>query len=222
MNVATNSPILRECFVLGSLEVNTYLLSAGTHACVIDPADLDTALLRRLERWSWASLTVFLTHGHADHIPAVDEIRERFGAKVYCSKEDSAFLADADLNLSSTLGAGFTIKPPDHLLADGDSFAVGPHVGRVIALPGHTPGGLALYIGGMVFTGDTLFAGSVGRSDFPQGDGALLLRVIRERLFTLPDDVRVYPGHGLYTTIGEEKFSNPFFQGSRGLSWLTY
>ncbi|MFZ2958097.1 MAG: MBL fold metallo-hydrolase [Candidatus Ozemobacteraceae bacterium] len=204
-----------ERFILGPIDVNCYLIYdvEAQEGLVVDPAEGSTDLLNRISELSLKPVRIFLTHGHADHIEGVDEVRAATKATVLISKEDAPMLADGRLNLSAFMGAPFTVKPADAFLAHGDEIRVGRHVGKVIAVPGHTPGGLALAFPGLIIVGDTLFAGSVGRSDFPGGDGRQLLSMIEARLFSLDDGI-VLPGHGPDTTISEEKVSNPFLQDS--------
>ncbi|HOY68592.1 MAG TPA: MBL fold metallo-hydrolase [Candidatus Ozemobacteraceae bacterium] len=203
-----------ECLVLGSLEVNTYLVydrEAGD-GLIVDPADDDPRLIGRLEELAWKTTRIFLTHGHADHIAGLEHVRTHTGAPVLCSREDAPMLGDARLNLSMFLDAAFTARPPETFAGHGDTLTVGRATGTVIAVPGHTPGGLALAFPDVVITGDALFAGSVGRSDFPGGDGALLVRSIRERLLPLGDRL-VLPGHGPATRMAHEAAHNPFLTG---------
>jgi len=202
--------LICERFILGSLQVNTYLLyeKDSQQALLIDPAEDSATLLNRVKELDFSDVTIFLTHGHADHIAGVDFFRNHIkGCKVAVSSEDAPMLCDPELNLSNWLGEPISLAPAEIILADNDSFGPG---GKLAAIPGHTAGGLALIFPGMVFSGDTLFAGSIGRSDFPGGDGRALVAGIKARLFTLSDRY-VFPGHGPETTIAEEKAENPFF-----------
>jgi glyoxylase-like metal-dependent hydrolase (beta-lactamase superfamily II) len=202
--------LICERFILGALQVNTYLLyeSGSRQALLIDPAEDSATLLNRVKELDFSDVTIFLTHGHADHIAGVDFFRHQIkGCKVAVSRVDAPMLRDPELNLSNWLGEPISLAPAEIILADNDSFGPG---GKLAAIPGHTPGGLALIFPGMVFSGDTLFAGSIGRSDFPGGDGKELIEGIKNRLFSLSDRY-VFPGHGPETTIAEEKAENPFF-----------
>lgn len=206
----TSQNIKCERMILGSMQVNTYLVyEHDSHqALLIDPAEDSPTLLNRINELGFTEVTIFLTHGHADHLAGVDYFRRKIkGAKVAISHADAPMLGDPDLNLSSWLGDPISLPDADIILKDKDKFGPG---GEVVAIPGHTPGGLALILPGMVFSGDTLFAGSIGRSDFPGGDGKQLIENIKSKIFTLSNR-QVFPGHGPETTIADEKVENPFF-----------
>ncbi|EKD82862.1 MAG: beta-lactamase protein [uncultured bacterium] len=205
--------LICERFVLGPLQVNTYLVYEpdSAQALLIDPAEESPTLLARINELGFSAVIIFLTHGHADHLAGVEYFCKKLrNAKVAISQEDAAMLGDPDLNLSSYLGEPIALKEADLILKNNDT--LGPQ-GVIAAVPGHTPGGLILIFPGMVFSGDTLFAGSIGRSDFPGGDGRQLIKAIKDRIFTLSDRY-VFPGHGPETRIAEEKAENPFFSAS--------
>ena len=156
-----------------------------------------------------------LTHGHADHIAGVTLLRENFpDIKVCIHKLDSEMLTDQRHNLSALAGIGFSAGPAETLLVEGDIIEAAGIELRVLHTPGHTPGGISLYCGNqqIVFTGDTLFAESVGRTDFPNGSFTQLIESIKEKLLVLPEKTIVYPGHGPSTTIAQEKKQNPYLQ----------
>ena len=153
---------------------------------------------------------ILLTHGHFDHIMGANEMRDISGAKIYCLKEEEELLNDPVMNSSAKVGKNYTVKP-DILLKDGDSVTVGGVTLKVIATPGHTIGGCCYYSeeDKVLFSGDTLFCESVGRTDFETGDVKALKQSIA-KLLELPEDVKVYPGHGEFTTIEHEKYYNPY------------
>lgn len=205
--------LICERYILGPLEVNTYLVyeKGSSEGILIDPAEDSQTILKRLRELDFKTLTIFLTHGHADHIQGVEFFRKNFpGSKVAISGEDAAMLPSPNLNLSMFIGDAVEVGNADVLLNDGDTLRTGAHEGTLVHIAGHTPGGMALIFDGMVFSGDTLFAGSVGRSDFPGGDGKQLIKGIKEKIFSLSNR-QVFPGHGPETTIADEKSSNPFF-----------
>ena len=157
---------------------------------------------------------IVLTHAHADHIAGIDDVREAIGEiPVYLAREEWAALKDPMENLSGLMGPGFVTGVEDPLdLAPGTTIELDGTSWKVLDTSGHSPGGRTLYCGelGIAIVGDALFAGSVGRVDFPHSDGAQLMRNLHDKLMTLPDDTRVLSGHGPETTIGHERNTNPF------------
>ena len=154
---------------------------------------------------------ILLTHGHYDHIIAIDELKTLTGAVVYSHEAEKPLLEDPALNLSVKIGRAITVTPCKSF-KDGDTFPLGDTALTVLHTPGHTQGGACYYDAkhGNLFAGDVLFMGSIGRSDLPQGNTVTLLDSIKSKLLTLPESTKVYPGHGMATTIGREKVSNPF------------
>jgi glyoxylase-like metal-dependent hydrolase (beta-lactamase superfamily II) len=205
--------LIIESIPVGPLKANCYLLGCeDTREGVIIDAGGDAE--RILERVSLHRLTVkhlLNTHGHFDHVGANRAVRDATGGELLIHGKDAFFLPRA-AHSGAQWGVQTESSPdPDGLLEDGMTVRFGGCLLQVIHTPGHSPGGCSLYCEreGVVFTGDTLFNGSIGRSDFAGGDHAELIRSIRERLFTLPDATRVYPGHGPATTIGNERLHNP-------------
>ncbi len=176
---------------------------------VIDPGDEAERILEVVDRLGVTVKYIVNTHGHVDHIGADLELKNRTGAPLCIHRLDAALLADPGRNLSSWTSPLPPVAP-SRLLEEGDVVEVGSLRFEVLHTPGHTPGGICLSGAGVVFSGDTIFAGSVGRSDFPGGSHATLIRSIKDKLLVLPDETVVYPGHGPTTTIGEERCSNPF------------
>ena len=198
--------------VVGELEANCYILAdeETREAVVIDPGGEGDRIFGVIKQEGLKVIYIVNTHAHIDHIGANDILRRRTGASLLIHADDVHLLKDAGLNLSSMLGEGREFLPPTKLLKDSDEVRINNFCLHVLHTPGHTPGSVCLYSGSEVFTGDTLFAGSVGRTDLPGGSFEKLQRSIQEKLLILPNEVMVYPGHGPDTTIGKEKRSNPF------------
>lgn len=194
----------------GVLGVNTYLVSGnGTEAFVVDPGGDAPEILAAAAERGWQIRAVLLTHGHFDHIGALRQLQQA-GAEVYVSDKDAPMLLDNTACLAAKFG--FLVEPcqADRLFCDGETlFLCGVPV-QVLKTPGHTPGSVCFLAENVLFSGDTLFYGSVGRTDFPGGDHECLVESIRQQLFILPESVRVLPGHGEETTIENEKKYNPF------------
>ncbi len=200
-------------YELGPFATNTYLVAAGASCWVVDPTWAVGVVLDDIAAGKLALERILLTHGHCDHIAGIGEVKRVFPAvPVCCPAGDAAMLADPMANLSGTFGLPLTFAPPDELLHPRDGLALGHTRWEVLDTSGHTPGGVSFHCPAekVVLTGDALFAGGVGRTDFPGGDWQLLAANIRRNLLTLPAETAVYPGHGPNTTIGREKTDNPF------------
>jgi len=207
-----------EIVTVGMFQSHSYLvICEETSRCaVVDTGDSGRGIAEAVAEHGLELVAVLLTHGHLDHAGGLAEVRRRFPGVPIHGHPDDAPLIEAMPLQGRMFGIPVDPAPPlDETLADGQVIAIGETVSlRVIATPGHTPGGVSFYdqAAGVCFCGDTLFQGSVGRTDLPGGDGSTLLRSIRERLLSLPDETRCYPGHGAATTIGEERAGNPFLQ----------
>lgn len=198
---------------MGPLGTNTYLVwdSDGGQAMLIDPAGSREQLQQLLSQLSGTVQYIVLTHGHADHVAGLPAAQELTGAKILIHAQDAPMLQATDDMVSRYLGVSGPLPPADQLLAEGHQVSLGGLTLQVLHTPGHTPGGICLFGQGVLFSGDTLFAGSIGRYDLPGGDFDRLQASL-SRLRQLPDDTRVYPGHGPATTIGTERQHNRFLR----------
>ena len=195
-------PIMANCYIVGC--------ETSKNAVVIDPGAEASRILMTLADERLTLKYILNTHGHFDHVGANKELKEATGADILIHASDAPMLSDLS---SLAMSMGMSVEnspPPDRNIEDGDLITLGDITLTVIHTPGHSPGGVSFFTDKFVFAGDTLFAGSVGRTDFPGGDFNLLKRSIQEKLFVLGDDVTVYPGHMGKTTIGMEKKYNPF------------
>jgi len=198
---------------VGPLQVNCFLIGCPQtrEAAIIDPGDEGERILDVLRRLELTAKLVINTHGHFDHIGANRLVVERTGAELLIHRADLPLLENAARH-AAMYGLQVTASvPPTQLLDGGEALELGTLNLRVLPTPGHSPGGISLCVDGHVFTGDALFAGSIGRTDLPGSDTEQLLAAIREQLLSLPDETIVHPGHGPDTSIGREKLSNPFF-----------
>ncbi len=202
-----------EKFVTGIISTNCYLVSnVETHqAVIVDPAAVPKALTEAVERDGLTVEAVLLTHGHFDHTMGLDALLKLWDVPVYVEEEDQEILTDPKLNLSSAYTAGFTFSGAQSV-EDGQILSLAGFQFQVLHTPGHTRGGCCYYAASeqVLFSGDTLFQASVGRTDFPNSSTLDLLRSIREKLLPLPDETVVYPGHMGETTIGYERDHNPY------------
>lgn len=204
--------MILETVCVGPMQVNCYILAAAgdSSAIIIDPGDEDNKIREVLNKYKLNPVFIINTHGHIDHIGCDD----KFNVPVYIHQKDAALLTDPRLNLSSFLVFPFSVKSKVHALEDKESIGIDNLQLEVMHMPGHTPGGIALYLkkpqDKILFTGDSLFCQGIGRTDFPGADEKLLIKSIKEKIFKLADDTVIYPGHGSSSTIGEEKKNNPF------------
>lgn len=194
-------PFVSNCYVVGS--------ESTKEGMIIDPGTMPDQVLRHVEELGLNIKVIVLTHGHMDHTGALAQVKEATGAEVAIHAADAPFLR-GDHPMTRMFGSSESPPAPDRLLKEGDVIDVGELHFRVLHTPGHTPGGICLLEEGIVFTGDTLFQFSVGRTDFPGGSHEELVNGIRTKLMTLPDSTTVCPGHGPDTTIGVERRVNPF------------
>ena len=198
------------CLPLGALQANCYLLSDEEGAtAVIDPGDEAGTILETVRAGELAVEAILLTHAHFDHILAADELRRETGAPVYVYETDAPALADPRRSLTVLAKGGAGPLRADHLLKDGEELRVGRLAVSVLHTPGHTPGSCCFLCGDALFSGDTLFAGSIGRTDFPGGDDQTMAASLR-MLAALEPGIRVFPGHGESTTLSKERMENPY------------
>ena len=198
-----------------SMGVNCYIVGCEKtkEVAVIDPGGNPRAILKLLEDNDLTATFIINTHGHIDHIGANRAIKDATNAQILIHEKDAKMLVNEVSNLSFMMGAKVTSPPADQLIAEGDIIEIGETVKlEVIHTPGHSPGGVCLKVGNIIFVGDTLFQGSIGRTDFPGGSHKELIKNIKEKLLCYADDVVCYPGHGPATTIGIERKYNPFLQ----------
>ena len=201
--------------MLGIVQTNCYFVyrEGSNDVIFFDPADKGDYIYETLKEKDLHVKGILLTHGHFDHIWGCNKLRELSGAPIYAYEEEKVLCEDAVVNVSEQVGRPYTVIP-DRYLKDGEEITIAGMTCRLIATPGHTVGSCCYYFeeAGILIAGDTLFEESVGRTDLATGSAGALVRSIKEKLFTLPDDTKVYPGHGDVTTIGHEKKYNPFVQ----------
>jgi len=196
------------------MQTNCYLVGCEetSQAAIIDPSWDGRSILAMAENDGWQITHILLTHAHFDHIGGLQELKSTTGAPIYAHPDAIDMLRDATM---SAAFFGMRIPqppPPDEMLSDGQVLTVGDLQLQVLYTPGHAPGHVCFYLPDyrVLFDGDVLFQGSIGRTDLPGGDYDALMSSIRDRLLILPDDTRVFSGHGSPTTIGQERQTNPF------------
>ncbi|MCX5776024.1 MAG: MBL fold metallo-hydrolase [Candidatus Firestonebacteria bacterium] len=208
------NPIIKPVIV-GDIYTNCYLVAdpESKEGVVIDPgADFDK-IWKNIEKYGIIVKKIVATHGHYDHLGAVNELRKKTKAVFLIHKEDVIFAEHPETNGSALFGDGTVSAKADAFLKEGDVVKTGKVELKVIHTPGHSPGGICLYTEGELFSGDTLFLNSIGGTDFPNASYKLIMDSLA-KLMKLPEATRVYPGHGQYTTIGEEKKNNPFLNNN--------
>lgn len=199
--------------VVGPIQTNCYFMvnEANNECVIVDPGAQASTITAIIKKNEYKPQGILLTHGHFDHIGAVEELKNEFNIKVYAGEDEADVISSSSLNLSVDFGVGCITKA-DVLLRDNQEFELAGIKIKVIFTPGHTKGSVCYYVPAenALFSGDTLFCQSVGRTDFVTGSHGQIVRSLRDRLFTLPDETRVYPGHGEFTQIDFEKENNPY------------
>ena len=202
-----------ESRVLGPVATNCYLIINldNNESIIVDPADSPESIYDMVVRSASRPQAILLTHGHFDHIGAANEVREHYGIKIYASCDEEKLLASPARNLSNAYGMSLRVTA-DVLHNDGDILELAGLKIKAIHTPGHTKGSCCYYLKdeGVLFSGDTVFYGSVGRTDFPGGSTAEIVRSLHKLVDSLPEETEVFPGHDASTTIGYEKRYNPF------------
>ena len=199
--------------VLGMVSTNCYLLinPDNNESIIVDPADSPDLIKEMVEKSDTTPKAILLTHGHFDHVGAALELKSTYGIKIYASRHEEKLLASPDINLSSEYGMNISIVA-DVLLEDGEELNLAGFAIKAIHTPGHTAGSMCYYFAeeSMLISGDTLFAYSIGRTDFPTSSSSDMMTSLRDKLAHLPKDTDVFPGHGECTTIGFELENNPY------------
>jgi len=209
--------VILEGFPVGPIQANCYIVGDDNSGkgVVIDPGDEVDRILSRIQEHSLHVELILNTHGHFDHVSGNKKLKEATGAKIAIHPDDTHYLDKLSQSAAVWGMSAEDSPPPDLLLSDGQILEVGGLKFKVLHTPGHSPGSVSFLIDDaqIVFTGDLIFAGSIGRTDFPGGDYNALIQSVRKKIFSLGDDYRILSGHGPETTVGHEKRHNPFFSG---------
>ncbi|MBI4643004.1 MAG: MBL fold metallo-hydrolase [Deltaproteobacteria bacterium] len=207
--------MIQKALMVGLLEVNCYILGdeETKEAVVIDPGGDEDEILEALKIHGLQLKTIIDTHGHFDHVDANQPLKDATGAAIAIHEADAAMLAKPSAEAMFFTGNRLRLSQADILLKEGDVLSFGKYRLKVLHTPGHTPGGISLVMEGspLVYVGDLLFQGSIGRTDFPGGSFEDLINAVKTKIFPLGDNYTVYPGHGPVTTVGQERKYNPFF-----------
>jgi hydroxyacylglutathione hydrolase len=197
-------------FSNGLFDSNAYILYEREKGILIDAGVPKERILKEIQDKNINIETIILTHGHIDHIYYVDDLKKALKAKVAIHKLDSNSFINSQLNGSSLFGMPKNFNKADRLLIEGDYFLLGDNMLKIIHTPGHNEGSICIVTKGMIFSGDTLFNASIGRTDLPGGSLNQIIASIKNKIYTLPDDTKIYPGHGPSTSVEYEKRNNPY------------
>lgn len=204
-----------ETVVVSPFEENCYLVWKDRIGVIIDPGDEDELITEKIEKDGFVPRAILLTHGHGDHIGAVAPLKAKYDIPIYIGKDDAPMLSSPSANVSAVFGYRIICPSADFLVEDEEIIRLDSLEFLVLSTPGHTKGGVCFFSENRLFCGDTLFQGSVGRTDLPGGDYEQLIDSIDRKILRFPDETICYPGHGPVTTIGVEKRHNPFLTGRR-------
>lgn len=200
------------CLPTGMFGSNCYVVGNNGEGIIIDPGVDSREIINVVRKTGLKIINIILTHAHIDHICSMDAVRDALGATVMIHRADAEALTDPWYNGSALFGISSAFRQADRILMDEEVFKAGELDIHIIHTPGHTPGGICIKIGGNIFTGDTLFRMSIGRTDLGGGDYKEIINSIKSKLMRLDDDTVIYSGHGEASTIGYEKKNNPFIR----------
>jgi hydroxyacylglutathione hydrolase len=197
---------------IGVYAANCYLIACEEtkEAIVVDPGGESEEIIKKSDELGVNIKYILLTHAHGDHIGGLKDLKKEIGCPVLIHKDDEDMLLDAQLNLSAHMSMDDVMIKPDRLLEDGDVINVGNLQAVIIHTPGHTQGGISIKVNNIILSGDTLFKGSIGRTDLYGGSFDDIIDSIKNKILVFPDEYEIYPGHGPSTTVGFEKRNNPF------------
>lgn len=203
--------MLLERIEVGSFAANCYLVACPEtkEAVIIDPGAEGGYIVKRVNELGLKVKYIINTHGHIDHVGSNEEVKKAFEAPILIHEADASMYKSPQASLALFVGKG-RLTPPDRTLTEGDELEVGTLKIKVLETPGHTQGGICLDINGSLFTGDTLFMGSIGRTDLPGGSYGQLIESIKSKILSYSDETETFPGHGPPTTVGKERRYNPF------------